>query len=104
MSHKPGHIGGELATTWQALYDEAKAAGIDAETQPLVVNDESRFGALEALAAVGGATVTDAEGGGKNVALSFADEVEGEHDEEPEATAAAKRHTFADPEAETPAA
>lgn len=97
MSHKPGHITGDLANTWQELYDQAAREGIDAEAQPVVVKDESKLAALEALAAVGGAEVTDVEGGGKAVRLSFGEEVEGEHhEEEAEVTAAAKPHRFAD--------
>ena len=97
MSHRPDHISGDLAQTWQELYNQATAAGLDPETNPIVVKDESQLAALEALAAVGGAEVTDAEGGGKAVRLSFGEEVEGEHhEEEPEVTAAAKPHRFAD--------
>lgn len=101
MSHRPDHITGDLAATWQSLYDEAQAAGIDPEAQPLVVKDESRYGALEALAAVGGAEVTDSEGG-KAVRLAFGAEVEDEEHGAPEVTAAAKPHRFADAPGDNP--
>src|SRR3989344_725157 len=41
------------------LYAQAQQEGFDPEAQPVVVKDESRRSALEALAAVGGATVAD---------------------------------------------
>ncbi|OGM28091.1 hypothetical protein A2692_00020 [Candidatus Woesebacteria bacterium RIFCSPHIGHO2_01_FULL_39_95] len=97
MSHKPEHIENtELAPVWDELYAEALAAGVDAESAPVVVKDESRRGALEALAAVGGATVTDSPEG-MSVQLAFEAEEEGE-EHEADVTAAAKPHTFADEE------
>ena len=75
------------------LYAQAQQEGFDPEAQPVVVKDESRRSALEALAAVGGATVADTPEG-ISVQLAFEEE-EGEHEDESHVTAAAKPHTFA---------
>ena len=94
MSHKPDHIEGtELARTWDELYAEASATGNP--EAPVVVKDESRRQALEALAAVGGATVTDSPEG-MSVQLAFEAEEEGEEHDDANVTAAAKPHRFAE--------
>ncbi len=91
MSHKPDHIvGTPLEAVHDALNQQSGGTGV------LPLADVSDIQALEALAAVGGATVE-----GDTVRLTF-EEPEGGHDEAEEAehrasnvTAAAKPHRFA---------
>ncbi len=52
----PRYLTGQLAKIWQQMYDEAVAAGVNPETTAVIVVDENKKAAVEALVAMGGAS------------------------------------------------
>lgn len=93
----PSHLPRAQREAWETLAQEAEAAGMDPSQDIIVVPDESRKPALEALAAVGGATLGESPTGGVVVRLHSQQPSDSGQDVYTQAShrAAAKPQTFA---------
>lgn len=95
---RPTHLPAQQASTWDRVNRLGQQRGVDPTTDPVLVTEDVSPEALEALAAVGGADITqNPEGAGVLIQLRRREDEGGAPDtlEQSSMRAAAQPHSFA---------